>query len=210
MQRHTSLGLRSFGLRFLGFGLAALGLTGLALAVSAGAASAAKDVLVVDLVQEPSSLDPQLQWNPDSYFVYRNVFDNMVTRDDDGKIIPQVATSWRQIDDTTTEFSLRSDIKFHDGTPLTADDVVFSVKRIIDPALKSPQRDQFNKIVDATAVNPTTVRLKTEGPYPVLLAQLVKLSIVPKAHVTQVGNEKFNQSPMGSGPYKFVSIQRGV
>ena len=170
----------------------------------------AKDTLVVDLVQEPSSLDPHLQWNPDSYFVYRNVFDNMLTRDDEGKIIPQVATSWRQIDDSTTEFTLRGDIKFHDGTPLTADDVVFSVKRIIDPALKSPQRDQFNKIVDATAVNPTTVRLKTEGPYPVLLALLVKLSIVPKAHVTQVGNDKFNQEPMGSGPYKFVSIQRGV
>jgi peptide/nickel transport system substrate-binding protein len=187
------------------FSIAALAAT-----LFVGGALAAKDVLVVDLVQEPSSLDPHLQWNPDSYFVYRNVFDNMVTRDDEGKITPQVATSWRQIDDSTTEFTLRGDIKFHDGTPLTADDVVFSVKRIIDPALKSPQRDQFNKIVDATAVNPTTVQLKTEGPYPVLLAQLVKLSIVPKAHVTQVGNDKFNQEPMGSGPYKFVSIQRGV
>lgn len=187
------------------FGIAALAAT-----LFVGAAHAAKDVLVVDLVQEPSSLDPHLQWNPDSYFVYRNIFDNLVTRDDEGKIIPQVATAWRQIDDSTTEFTLRSDIKFHDGTPLTADDVVFSVKRITDAALKSPQRDQFNKIVDAVVVNSTTVQLKTEGPYPVLLAQLVKLSIVPKAHVTQVGNEKFNQSPMGSGPYKFVSIQRGV
>ena len=165
---------------------------------------------MVDLVQEPSSLDPHLQWNPDSYFVYRNVFDNMVTRDDEGKIVPQVATAWKQIDDTTIEFTLRSDIKFHDGTPLTADDVVFSVKRITDPEFKSPQLGQFNKIVDATAVNPTTVRLKTDGAYPVLLAQLTKLSIVPKAHVEKVGNEKFNQEPMGSGPYKFVSIQRGV
>src|SRR4051795_3148973 len=187
-----------------------LGVAALAVALVAGAAHAAKDVLVVDLVQEPSSLDPHLQWNPDSYFVYRNIFDNMLTRDDEGKIVPQDATSWRKGDDSTTEFTLRHYIKFHDGTPLTADDVVFSVKRITDAALKSPQRDQFNKIVDAVAVDPATVRLKTEGPYPVLLAQLVKLSIVPKAHVTQVGNEKFNQSPMGSGPYKFVSIQRGV
>ena len=175
-----------------------------------GVAQAAKDVLVVDLVQEPSSLDPHVQWNPDSYFVYRNVFDNMVTRDDEGKIVPQVATAWKQIDDTTIEFTLRGDIKFHDGTPLTAEDVVYSVKRITDPQFKSPQLGQFNKIVDATAVNPTTVRLKTDGAYPVLLAQLTKLSIVPKAHVEKVGNEKFNQEPMGSGPYKFVSIQRGV
>src|SRR5882724_11075049 len=148
--------------------LAKLGLAALAVTLPFGVANAAKDTLVIDLVQEPSSLDPHLQWNPDSYFVYRNVFDNMLTRDDEGKIVPQVATSWRQIDDSTTEFTLRDDIKFHDGTPLTADDVVFSVKRITDPALKSPQRDQFNKIVDAVAVNPTAVRLKTDGPYPVL------------------------------------------
>ena len=135
-----------------------LGVAALAATLSVSGALAAKDVLVVDLVQEPSSLDPHLQWNPDSYFVYRNVFDNMLTRDDAGKIVPQVATSWRQIDDSTTEFTLRGDIKFHDGTPLTADDVVFSVKRITDPALKSPQRDQFNKIVDAVVVNPTTFR----------------------------------------------------
>src|ERR1043165_4480535 len=126
-------------------------------AMAFDSAALAKDALVVDLVQEPPSLDPHVQWNPDSYFVYRNIFDNLVTRDDEGKIAPQVATSWRQIDDSTTEFTLRGDIKFHDGTPLTADDVVFSVKRIIDPAFKSPQRDQFNKIVDATAINPTTV-----------------------------------------------------
>ena len=194
----------------LALGLVALGFAALAAMLPARTARAAKDTLVIDLVQEPSSLDPQVQWNPDSYFVYRNIFDNMLTRDDAGKIVPQVATAWRQVDDSTTEFTLRDDIKFHDGSALTADDVVFSVKRIVDPAFKSPQRDQFNKIVDAVAVSPTVVRLKTEGPYPVLFAQLTKLSIVPKAYVTQVGNEKFNQSPMGSGPYKFVSIQRGV
>jgi peptide/nickel transport system substrate-binding protein len=175
-----------------------------------GGARAGKDLFVVDLVSEPSSLDPHLQWNPDSYFVYRNIFDNMVTRDDAGKIVPQVATDWRQVDDTTVEFDLRSDVKFHDGTPLTAEDVVYSVKRITDPALKSPQLDQFNKIIGAEIVGPSKVRLKTAGAYPVLLAQLVKLSIVPKAYVEKIGNEQFNQTPMGSGPYKFTAIQRGV
>jgi peptide/nickel transport system substrate-binding protein len=184
----------------------------LALALVGGSADAwaGKDLLVVDLVSEPSSLDPHLEWNPDSYFVYRNIFDNLLTRDDAGKIVPQVATAWRQIDDTTVEFDLRSDIKFHDGTKLTAEDVVYSVKRITDPTLKSPQLAQFNKIVGAEIVAPDKVRLKTAGAYPVLLAQLVKLSIVPKAYVEKIGNEQFNQAPMGSGPYKFTAIQRGV
>jgi peptide/nickel transport system substrate-binding protein len=174
------------------------------------AAAATKDALVINLVAEPATLDPHLEWNPDSYFVYRNIFDNMLTRDDEGKIAPQVATAWRQIDPKTVEFDLRTDIKFHDGSALTADDVVYSVKRITDPAFKSPQLGQFNKITGAEAIGPAKVRLVTDGPYPVLYAQLVKLSIVPKAHVEKVGGEQFNQNPLGSGPYKFASIQRGV
>ena len=54
-----------------------------------------------------------------------------------GKIVPQVATAWRNIDDTHIEFDLRTDVKFHDGTPLTAEDVAFSAKRITNPELKS-------------------------------------------------------------------------
>ena len=93
----------------------ALGALGLALE-AAGPAMAGADRFVVDIGNEPSSLDPQVQWNPDSYYVYRNVFDNLVTRDDAGKIVPEVATSWRYLSDTEIEFTLRSDIAFHDGT----------------------------------------------------------------------------------------------
>jgi peptide/nickel transport system substrate-binding protein len=181
-----------------------------ALGLAAGPVLAAKERFVVDLVNEPSSLDPQVQWNPDSYYVYRNIFDNLVTRDDKGEIIPQVATAWKQVTDTEIEFDLRSDIAFHDGSKLTADDVVYSVKRITDPKFASPQLGQFDKITDAVALSPTKVKLVTAGPYPALLAQLVKLSIVPKAVVEAVGKDAFNLKPVGSGPYKFESWQRGV
>lgn len=173
-------------------------------------AQASKERFVVDLVNEPSSLDPQVQWNPDSYYVYRNIFDNLVTRDDKGEIVPQVATSWQYLSDNEIEFELRSDIAFHDGSKLTADDVVFSVKRITDPKFGSPQLGQFDKITDAVALSPTKVKLTTNGPYPALLAQLVKLSIVPKAIVETVGKDAFNLKPIGSGPYKFETWQRGV
>ncbi|MGO4725678.1 MULTISPECIES: ABC transporter substrate-binding protein [unclassified Inquilinus] len=181
-----------------------------AMMLAAAPAWADKDRFVVDLVNEPSSLDPQLQWNPDSYYVYRNVFDNLVTRDDAGKIAPEVATSWKYVSDTEIEFQIRDDITFHDGQKLTAEDVAYSVRRITDPKLASPQLGQFNKITGAEATGPTTVRLKTDGPYPALLAQLVKLSIVPKHVVEAVGNEAFNLAPVGSGPYKVEGWQRGV
>jgi peptide/nickel transport system substrate-binding protein len=173
-------------------------------------AQGAKDTLSVDLPGEPASLDPHVQWDTDSYHVYRNIFDNLVTRNPDGKIVPQLAKAWRYENDTTLVLDIRTDVKFHDGTPLTVDDVAWSVQRIIDPAFKSPQLSQFNSIVKAEAVGTDKVRLTTSSPYPALLAQLVKLSIVPRAYVQKVGNEKFNVEPMGSGPYRFVSWQKGV
>ncbi|TCR61781.1 ABC transporter substrate-binding protein [Bosea sp. BK604] len=180
------------------------------LALSAAGAQAGKDRFTVDLSGEPSSLDPHLQWNPDSYYVYRNIFDNLVTRDDKGQIVPQIATAWRQLSDTQIEFTIRDDVSFHDGSKLTPQDVVFSVKRITDKAFGSPQLGQFDKIADAAATGANTVTLTTSAPYPALLAQLVKLSIVPKAAVEALGNDGFNQKPIGSGPYRFDSWQRGV
>jgi len=171
--------------------------------------ASAKDMFVVDLVNEPSSLDPQKQWNPDSYYVYRNVFDNLITRDDAGKIAPQIATSWEYKSPSEVVFKLRSDVKFHDGEKLTAEDVAFSVTRIIDPAFKSPQLSQFNKIKSAAVTGENEVTITTDGPYPVMLAQLVKLSIVPKHVVEKIGDDAFNAAPVGSGPYKFDRWDRG-
>jgi peptide/nickel transport system substrate-binding protein len=185
---------------------------GLALASSSPAlhAASAKDLLVIDLVSEPSTLDPHKQWNPDSYYVYRNIFDNLLTRDDDGAIVPQIATQWRNVSDTEIVFTLRDDVRFHDGTRMTAQDVAFSVQRIIDPAFASPQLGQFNKIVSAEVTGDNEVTLKTDGAYPVLLAQLVKLSVVPRHVVEAVGDEAFNADPVGSGPYSFGEWRRGV
>jgi len=173
-------------------------------------AALAKDELVINLVNEPATLDPHMQWNPDSYYVYRNIFDNLVTRNNDGEIVPQVAESWKQISDTELEMDIRSGITFHDGEALTADDVVYSVKRITDPEFSSPQLGQFNSIVDARKVDEDTVILVTSEPYPALLAQLVKLSVVPEHVASELGKEGFNEAPVGSGPYKFGSWDRGV
>lgn len=186
----------------------------LALALLAGLqappALAQKQQLTIDLAGDAATLDPHLQWDTDSYSVYRNIFDNLVTRDVSGAIVPQVATAWHYADDLTLVFDLRTDITFQDGSKLTPEDVAFSISRIIDPAFKSPQLSQFDQIASVSVTGPAQVTLHTETPYPALLAQLVKLSIVPKAYVEKLGNQAFNQQPMGSGPYRLRSWQRGV
>ena len=176
----------------------------------AGSGFAQKQELTIDLGSDAATLDPHLQWDTDSYSVYRNIFDNLVTRDGAGKIVPQVAAAWHYTDDKTLVFDLRSDIRFQDGTKLTPDDVAFSVQRIINPAFKSPQLSQFDQIASADVTGPAQVTLHTKSAYPALLAQLVKLSIVPKAYVEKVGDQEFNLKPIGSGPYKLRSWQRGV
>lgn len=169
-----------------------------------------KDVLTIDLPGDAATLDPHLQWNTDSYVIYRNIFDNLVTRDASGEIVPQIALSWTYLDDTTIEFKIREDVTFHDGSKLTSEDVAFSINRIIDPELASPQLSQFNQIIAAEATDASTVVVTTKSAYPALMAQLVKLSIVPKAYVESVGDQEFNLKPMGSGPYKLVEWRKGV
>jgi len=185
-----------------------LGLLTLGLAL-ASPAWAQKDALVVDLAADVATMDPQLQWDTESYTVYRNIFDNLVTRDVTGKIVPQVATAWHYADPLTIAFDLRSDIVFQDGSKLTPEDVVFSVRRIINPDFRSPQLSQFDQIASAEITGAAQVTLHTKTTYPVLLAQLVKLSIVPKAYVEKLGDQRFNQEAMGSGPYKLRTWQRG-
>ena len=182
----------------------------LAAAITTGSARAQKPALVVDLAADAATLDPHVQWDTDSYSIYRNIFDNLVTRDASGAIVPQVATAWRYTEDTTIVFDIRSGITFQDGSPLTPEDVAFSVNRIIDPAFKSPQLSQYDQITAAEVTGPAQVTLHTKTPYPVLLAQLVKLSIVPKAVVQKLGDAEFNQHPVGSGPYRLQSWQHGV
>src|SRR5690606_34714616 len=83
--------------------------------------------LVVDLTNEPANLDPGLNYNFDSYAVYRNIFDNLLSRDPEtGEIKPWIAESWEQESETVWNFTIREGVKFTNGDPLTAEDVVFS------------------------------------------------------------------------------------
>ena len=174
------------------------------------AAGAVAGQITIDQGSDAATLDPALQYDPASYDVYRNIFDTFLSRDPaTGRIAGRVAKSWEAVTPTTWQFALQPGIKFQNGDPLTAADVKASLDRILDQNFKSPQYGNYSAIQEVRATAPLTVQIVTAKPYPALLAQLVNLSIVPAKYLKEQGDAQFNQHPVGSGPYAFVSWAKG-
>jgi peptide/nickel transport system substrate-binding protein len=119
---------------------------------------------------------------------------------------PDLAARWENPDPRNWIFHLRSDAKFHDGRPVTAADVVFTYKTILDPALNARFRSLYTPIDDIVAEGDHVVRIRLKEPYAPLLSYL-DLGIVPK-HAVEGGRD-LNANPLGSGPFKFVRWDRG-
>src|SRR5690606_41119592 len=137
-------------------------------------------------------------------------FDGLVTRRQDGEIVPEIAESWEQIDAPAWEFKIRSGVTFHNGDPLTAEDVRFSLERVAMDGMMdletSPRQSLLPPITEITAPDDQTVRIVLESAVPeaILLAGLVHNQIVPKAYVEEVGGEGLAANPVGAGPFQFV------
>ena len=98
------------------------------------------------------------------------------------KLVPGLATSWRSLDDLTWEFKLRKNVKFHDGTPFTAEDVVATYKRVPNvPNSPSSMATFTRPIVDTKIVDPHTIVFKTAAPHVLLPSDLGAVYILPKA-----------------------------
>lgn len=166
--------------------------------------------ITIDLPNYPSTLDPGLQYDGATYPVYRNIYDQLLRRDSDTlEPVPWIAESWEQESPTTWRFTLRDDVTFSDGSPLTAKDAAFSLNRILDKALNSPQFANFSAVATATADSDTELVIETEDPSATLLTYLTTLSIVSEEYVDEVGNDGLNEKPMGSGAYVLESLRSG-
>lgn len=121
-----------------------------------------------------------------------------------------LVTGLNMVDNLTWEFKLREGVVFHDGTPLTTDDVVFSVNRILSDELNSPIISSINAIDHAEVVDATTFRIITKEPDPVLPKRLTLIPIISKPFTEARTAIDLTLVANGTGPYKFVEWRTGA
>jgi len=153
------------------------------------------------------TLDPAAYSDRATETVIRNMFDGLVTRTTENKVVLELAESYQWVDSQTIEFKLKPSVYFHNGEELTADDVIFTVDRILNEDIGGPRRVFLNEVERIEQIDDLTIRFHLKTPWPVFLQMLVHVQIVPKDYVQQVGNEAFSQNPVGSGPFKYSAGQ---
>jgi peptide/nickel transport system substrate-binding protein len=155
---------------------------------------------------DPVGLDPHLSTATATRNMMEQIYDTLVFYSASGRFTPGLAESWTtSTDGLTWTFKLRRNVKFHNGRPMTADDVVYSITRVKDPRTRSPRAGDFADVESVTATDPGTVVFKLKKPFAPLLAKLsgsISAAIVPKEVVEKDGDLQTN--PTGTGPFRFV------
>jgi len=156
---------------------------------------------------DPTTLDPMNHQETPAANLARNIFDTLLERDQELKIQPALATEMpKLVAPTTWEFKLRAGVKFHNGEPLDAEAVKFSLERLVDPKLKLRGATPFAPLSHVEVVDPLTVRIHTKAPWPILdtLMSGTGAAILPPKYYKDKDMAYVAKNPVGSGPFKFA------
>ncbi|KQR03842.1 hypothetical protein ASF72_05880 [Arthrobacter sp. Leaf141] len=166
--------------------------------------------IVAALPTDPTSMDPVKTGSLVVLSVFFNTFDQLTKITADGSLEPKLATEWTPSADMTSwDFTLREGVTFTNGEPLTADDVVFSFSSILaDPT--SENFGYLSSLKSVAKVDDTKVRFEMKAPFSAFPRNTSLISIVPDQAYAAMGPAAFAAAPVGSGPFKFEKIQRGV
>ena len=188
--------------------------TSFALASALTTGAHAAGTLNVAIHQDPGNWDPIATFLVSWGAVGSQVFDGLIMRTPDMKLVPGLATKWEFLDNNTKlRFTLREGVKFHNGEPFNADAVKFTFDRLLgDEGKKGPQQSNYNAIEKVVVVNANTVDFLLKNPDPVLLTKLAGYGamIVPPKYITEKGSAYFGANPVGTGPFEFVDYKPKV
>lgn len=171
-------------------------------------APAAKPIeeLIIGFRGDAFTLDPHMRNETRTVNWQAHIFDYLMW-ETDGKMEPQLALSWKAIQDDTWEFKLKQGVKFHNGEPFNAEVAAYSIMRAKTHP-KSQQIAQITGVKEAKAIDETTLHIITNGPAPMSLIGISNIAMVPPGYIKEVGDNVFSQKPVGTGRYKFVEWKK--
>jgi peptide/nickel transport system substrate-binding protein len=175
--------------------------------------------MIVGFSQEPTVFNPHMLHIEVDEGIHFSLFDPLFAIDPEGKFTPALAVEVPSVDNggisadgLSWKVKLRDDVKWHDGTPFTAEDVKFTLELMVDPDFRSWRKTGHELVRELTVVSPTEITWKMDKPFAPYPSILASTFIVPK-HVLGAEKDKntapFNNAPVGTGPFKWVERVAG-
>ncbi|TDH64403.1 ABC transporter substrate-binding protein [Dankookia rubra] len=186
--------------------VAGLGLAGQALAQKAA------ETLRIVMRDALPNIDPYYNNLRTGLVMAHQGWDMLIYRDPDSfELKPLLATAWRFPKPTVLELDIRQGVKFHDGSDLTAEDVVYTINTVSSPDARVSTPSNYAWIEKAEATGPFAVRVTLKRPTPAALEYLALVTpIYPKAYRERVGPEGYVRAPVGAGPYRITRFDPGA
>jgi peptide/nickel transport system substrate-binding protein len=203
MRQHTSDVRRLSRRRFL---IGSTAIAGAAALSGRAGAQGRRGELIAGVSERALTLDPANHYSISATSVLRHIYDPLVDVTNDSKFVPGLAESWQAVNNTTWRFTLRKGVSFHDGSPFTADSVVYTLKRVRDNT-KLIKAFVYQDIEDVRKDGDYAVTVSTKRPFGSLPAHLTMLGILPTS--AAASEDAFFQKPIGTGPFRFASWTHG-
>jgi peptide/nickel transport system substrate-binding protein len=177
----------------------------LALALAAAPAACREGVKPVRIAvhSAPQSFDPHLQNEILTSAILANLYDGLTEFDEKSRVVPALASEWRNPDERTWVFRLRPGVVFHDGRPLTTEDVLFSLERARHHS-GSGLASYLVEVESVRVTGPATIEIRTRRPFAALLAKLTAIAVVPANAPPEIAE------PVGTGSYRLARATADV
>ncbi|MCR0984556.1 ABC transporter substrate-binding protein [Roseomonas populi] len=190
-------------------------LLGLALQVPGLVRAESPPGTITIAVESPFGIDPHFLFVGPNMAAARQIYDSIINRDSESRFIPGIVQSWEAPDDRTWLLHVRPGVTFQDGSPLTAEDIAFSIARV--PAVPNnpgPYTSNLRTIEGVEVVNALTLRIRTDRPNPTLMGQLTNIFVVSRNAARGDGTAagastaEFNsgRAAIGTGPYRLAAM----
>ena len=174
---------------------------------SGGASGGAPVEITVAFNALPNGLDPISEDLLVNMVISNDIYDRLIFRDSEMNMIPGVAKTWTQLDGVTWEFEIDMDLVFHNGDPITMEDVEYSILRLKD----IPKSADVGNVIESVSYEGSTLTIKFTEVNNILLARLIaQFILVSKSHIEAGGDDAIYLNPLGTGPYRIAEFIPGT